>query len=96
MALPEQSVETIDAALEALRARSLIVHRRFSDTWAVFEGSDFDIEGAVGQALLETEGSVVGAIDASASLQSLVAKRHYHETGALRWYEVTPSVRSRL
>ena len=91
LALPEQSAETIDAALEALRARSLIVHRRFSDTWGVFEGSDFDIEGAVGQALLETEGSVVGAIDASASLQSLVAKRHYHKTGALRWYEVTIS-----
>ena len=58
LSLPEQSAETIDGALEVLRARSLIVHRRFSDTWAVFEGSDFDIEGAVGQALLETEGSV--------------------------------------
>ena len=91
LSLPEQSAETIDGALEVLRARSLIVHRRFSDTWAVFEGSDFDIEGAVGQALLETEGSVVGALDASVSLQSLVAKRHYHQTGALRWYEVAIS-----
>ena len=91
LSLPEQSAETIDGALEVLRARSLIVHRRFSDTWAVFEGSDFDIEGAVGQALLETEGSVVGALDASVSLQSLVAKRHYHKTGALRWYEVAIS-----
>ena len=91
LAVPAQSAETIDGALEVLRARSLILHRRFSDTWAVFEGSDFDIEGAVGQALLETEGSVVGALDASVSLQSLVAKRHYHETGALRWYEVAIS-----
>ena len=91
LALPEQSAEAIDGALEVLSARSLIVHRRFSATWAVFEGSDFDIEGAVGQALLETEGSVIGALDAAASLQSLVAKRHYHETGALRWYEVAIS-----
>ena len=45
----------------------------------------------MGRLLLETEGSVVGALDASVSLQSLVAKRHYHQTGALRWYEVAIS-----
>ena len=65
--------------------------RRFSDAWAVFEGSDFDIDEAVAQALQEIEGSGLGAIDSSASLYSLVAKRHYHETGALRWFDVTVS-----
>ena len=65
--------------------------RRFSDAWAVFEGSDFDIDESVAQALQEVEGSGLGAIDTSASLQSLVAKRHYHETGALRWFDVVVS-----
>ena len=91
LALPGQRAAAIDAALEALRSQSLIVFRRFSDAWAVFEGSDFDIDEAVAHALQEIEGSGLGAIDSSASLQSLVAKRHYHETGALRWYDVTVS-----
>ena len=91
LALPGQRAATIDAALEALRSQSLIVFRRFSDAWAIFEGSDFDIDEAVAQALQEVEGSGLGAIDTSASLQSLVAKRHYHETGALRWFDVTAS-----
>ena len=91
LALPGQRAAAIDAALEALRSQSLIVFRRFSDAWAVFEGSDFDIDEAVAEALQEIEGSGLGAIDTSASLQSLVAKRHYHETGALRWYDVTVS-----
>ena len=91
LALPGQRAAAIDAALEALRSQSLIVFRRFSGAWAVFEGSDFDIDEAVARALQEMEGSGLGAIDMSASLQSLVAKRHYHETGALRWYDVTVS-----
>ena len=91
LALPGQRAAAIDAALEALRSQSLIVFRRFSNAWAVFEGSDFDIDEAVAQAVQEIEGSGLGAIDTSASLQSLVAKRHYHETGALRWFDVTVS-----
>ena len=91
LALPGQRAAAIDAALESLRNQSLIVFRRFSDAWAVFEGSDFDIDESVAQALQEVEGSGLGAIDTSASLQSLVAKRHYHETGALRWFDVAVS-----
>ena len=91
LALPGQRAAAIDAALESLRNQSLIVFRRFSAAWAVFEGSDFDIDESVAQALQEVEGSGLGAIDTSASLQSLVAKRHYHETGALRWFDVAVS-----
>ena len=91
LALPGQGAAAIDAALEALRSQSLIVYRRFSSAWAVFEGSDFDIDEAAAQAMQEIEGSGLGALDTSASLHALVAKRHYHETGALRWFDVTVS-----
>ena len=91
LALPDQRAAAIDAALEALRNQSLIVFRRFSEAWAIVEGSDFDIDEAVAQTLEEIEGSGLGAIDTSTSLQSLVAKRHYHQTGALRWFDVTVS-----
>lgn len=91
LALPDQPATAIDGALEELRAQSLIVFRRFSDAWAIFEGSDFDIDEAVAQALQGIEGSDLGAIGTLASLQSVVAKRHYHETGALRWFDVTVS-----
>ena len=87
-ALPNQADEDIDAALDDLRRWSLIVFRKFSGAWSIFEGSDFDIDSAVGKALEEVDGTDVSVLHELASLQPIVAKRHYHETGALRWFDV--------
>lgn len=76
----------IDDALEQLQQWSLIVFRKFADAYSLFEGSDFDIERAVEQA---SESEVdFEALNSMARLQPIVAKRHYHETGALRWFDV--------
>ena len=45
LALPGQSDETIDGALKALCARSLIVHRRFSDTWPCSKAATSTLRG---------------------------------------------------
>ena len=56
---------------------------------SIFEGSDFNIDHAVEQAL-ESIGEVdFVLLNALAGLQPIVAKRHYHETGALRWFDIS-------
>ena len=80
--LPEDHVRNALAELEDL---SLVIHRRFNDTYSIFEGSDFDIEAAVDRAY-ETSGELDTArLTRMAGLQPVIAKRHYHERGALRW-----------
>ena len=87
-ALPGCGNKKLAAALADLQDWSLIVFRKFARAYAIFEGSDFDIDHAVEQAsagMGEIDFSSVGTM---AGLQPIVAKRHYHETGALRWFDV--------
>ena len=87
-ALPGCGNRKLAAALADLQSWSLIVFRKFARAYAIFEGSDFDIDHAVEQAsagMSEMDFSSVGAM---AGLPPIVAKRHYHETGALRWFDV--------
>ena len=88
LAHPKYSSRQIQTALDRLQARSLIIHRKFNDSYSVFEGSDFDIDDAVGRVLEATDDVDFIRLNAMADLQPIVAKRHYHETGALRWFDV--------
>ncbi len=73
--------------LSDLENWSLIVHRHFNDSYSVFEGSDFDIEKAVEDASLKSNVPDYSLITELSGFQPVVAKRHYHETGALRWFD---------
>ena len=86
--LGEYDAEEIKQALTALESASIVIFRKFSSAYSVFEGSDFDIEKAVDDAY----GSV-GELDYThltnlAGLQPIIAKKHYHNTGALRWFDL--------
>ena len=88
LALPGHDSEEIGDALNDLQRWSFVIYRKFADAFSVFEGSDFNIDHAVEQAL-ESIGEVdFASLNALAGLQPIVAKRHYHETGALRWFDV--------
>lgn len=88
-ALPGYDAEEITQALVGLQDWSLIVFRKFSNAFDVFEGSDFDIDHAVGQSLAATGEVDFDRLNALADMQPIVAKRHYHDTGALRWFDVS-------
>ena len=75
-------------ALNTLSAWSLIIFKKFQDAYAIFAGSDFNIDHAVEVALDEIEEVDFSALKSLASLQPILAKRHYHETGAMRWFDV--------
>ncbi|MCY4654704.1 MAG: ATP-binding protein [Dehalococcoidia bacterium] len=88
LSFEERSAHEIEVALAQMERDSFVIHRRFNDTYSIFEGSDFDIEGAVDRAY-ETSGELdASRLTGMAGLQPVIAKRHYHETGALRWCDV--------
>lgn len=89
LALWEHEAKEIAAALEGLRERSLIIFRKFSDAWAIFEGSDFDIDRELEAQTLAPVALDFRVLCTSAELDHVVAKRHYHRTGALRWFDVS-------
>lgn len=80
--------EPLDRALNQLVEWSVIVFRRHSDSYAIYAGSDFDIENAVSDARRTGISVDYRQLARQASLQPILAKRHYEKTGALRWFEV--------
>ncbi len=87
-ALPRLSDGDVRVALEELQEWSLIIFRKFNGSYSVFEGSDFDIDEEVGRILTTMPDVDFARLNEFADLQPIVAKRHYHETGALRWFDV--------
>lgn len=78
----------IEDALADLRKWSLVIYRKHLGAFAIYAGSDFDIDGAVETALQEIQDIDFQALRSLAGLQPVLAKRHYHETGTLRWFDV--------
>ena len=60
-----------------------------------FEGSDFNIEQAILEMKNETGVSGISNASDFIELPTVIAKRHYHETGTLRWgnFIITPAAK---
>ncbi|USU07221.1 hypothetical protein NF700_00605 (plasmid) [Sphingomonadaceae bacterium OTU29MARTA1] len=83
-AAQDNGEQKVQAALGELVEWSVLVHRKHLGGYAVFAGSDFDLDAAV---VAATAGDHVDFSDRLA-LPPVVAKRHYHHSGCLRWSEV--------
>jgi len=86
--LPEVSEHALKKALDQLDSWSFTIFKKFLDAYAIYAGSDFDIDEAVRSELAEVDSIDFAALKALAGLQPILAKRHYHETGAMRWFAV--------
>jgi hypothetical protein len=86
--LPELSESALKNALDRLDSWSFTLFKKFLDAYAIYAGSDFDIDEAVRSELAEVDAIDFAALKTLAGLQPILAKRHYHETGAMRWFEV--------
>jgi hypothetical protein len=75
----------IDDALEQLAQWRVILFKRHVGAWSVFEGSDFDIDAAVSQTRSAMPGVDFALLTTLSNFYPVVAKRHYHETGTMRW-----------
>ncbi len=83
--IPEKRLTSI---LEQITAWSIVIFKRHIGAYSIYAGSDFDIEEAVAIANAKMHGTDLARIKNLAMLQPILAKRHYHETGALRWFDV--------
>ena len=86
--LRDTSAKALNTALSQLDAWSFTIFKKFLDAHAIFAGSDFDIDQAVRAALNEIDEVDFAALKSLAGLQPVLAKRHYHKTGAFRWFDV--------
>lgn len=85
---PETSASALEKTLSQLDAQSYTVFKKFLCARAIYAGSDFDIDQAV-RAALDKIGEInFNDLKALVGLQPILAKRHYHTTGALRWFDV--------
>ena len=78
----------LEEALTKLAGLSFTIFKKYLDTHAIFAGSDFDIDQATRSALEQIDDIDFKQIKSFTGIQPIVAKRHYHETGALRWLDV--------
>lgn len=86
---PGTSERALEKALTQLDTWSFTIFKKFLDARAIFAGSDFDIDQAVRAALNEIDEVDFRELRSLAGLQPILAKRHYHNTGALRWFDVS-------
>ncbi len=81
--------EEIDEALRKLASLKVALFKSYTGAWSVFEGSDFDIDAAIAQALAASPGIDYAKLSQLMGMHPVVAKRHYHETGSMRWMELS-------
>ena len=77
-------------ALSTLKRRSIVIHRSYNDVYALWEGSDVDIEARLRDAAAHVDAKVALATDLSHYMPTrpLVARRHLFQTGTLRYFTV--------
>ena len=83
-------VESLESALAMLEQRSIVIYRRYNDAYALWEGSDIDIEARLrdARAQLDPNLRLPPALSTLMQPQPLIARRHLFVTGTLRYFAV--------
>lgn len=77
----------IGAILKGLIDKSVLVYRRFTSSYRVWEGSDIDIEARLEEGRARTSGEPLGrTLSRHLPARNLIARRHTHEVGCLRFF----------
>jgi hypothetical protein len=81
----DHTLDQVEVALEQLSKWRVILFKKHIGAWSAFEGSDFDIDNAISQARAGMSGVDFSLLASLTNLYPVIAKRHYHETGTMRW-----------
>ena len=86
----DEPVESFESALAMLEQRSIAIYRRYNDAYALWEGSDIDIEARLREAAahLDPNLRLPTALSTLMQPQPLIARRHLFVTGTLRHFAV--------
>ena len=82
----DEDPEQIDVLLQELVKKKVIVERHYSNSFAIFAGSDFDLDSALQKALEDIGVVDTVAIERLIQQQPLVAREHYFRMGTMRWF----------
>jgi hypothetical protein len=82
--------EDVNSALERLQKRSVIVYRRHSNSFSLWEGSDIDIDDKVAEARskIDPNEPLAHSLTRYFKPRPLIARRHSLRTGTLRYFDV--------
>jgi hypothetical protein len=67
--------------------QGIVTYRRAVDELRLWEGSDFDVEGAIQQYIAKDTLPLAELLSETYPLKPLVAQRHSYRTGTLRYFE---------
>jgi len=81
----------IENGLKELSLMRVALFKKHIGAWSIFEGSDFDIDSAITQTLAASPDIDYNHLAQLMGLHPVVAKRHYHETGTMRWMNLSLS-----
>ena len=82
--------KTLDKSLESLQKRSLITYRKHKDEYAVWQGSDFDLETALNKELEQFEDfDIANELNKLVNPLPLVAKKYSIESHTLRFFKTS-------
>ena len=86
----EEFSAEFENALSTLKTRSIVIYRSYNDVYALWEGSDIDIEAKLREAAERVDTKVALATDLSRYMPTrpLAARRHLFQTGTLRYFTV--------
>jgi hypothetical protein len=82
--------EIVRDSLARLQSASLLVYRKYQNSFQLWEGSDLDIDALVQKAhgQIHPEGNLPHRLTRLAPPRPVVARKHLFETGTLRHFEV--------
>lgn len=80
--------EYFDDAVQVLLRKSLIVFRQYSQEFAVWQGSDFDLDAAVTKAKNEIgQFSLADRLNQQSPLEPLIARKYSFENACIRYFK---------
>ncbi|WP_193174101.1 ATP-binding protein [Oricola nitratireducens] len=94
--LPSFGETELNEALDQLAAWSLVIYKKHAGAYAIFAGSDFDIDSALEEVLVGKQAVDIAALKNLADLHPILAKRHFHKTGTMRWFDIDIATLSSL
>jgi len=80
--------KNIDNIINDLQKMSVIIYKKHTQSYSIYEGSDFDIEAALSDAYSNIIELDILKLDQIAGFKPIIAKRFYHKNGSMRWFNV--------
>jgi hypothetical protein len=83
------SNKDVDVSLKRLSDASLVIYRKYNNTYSIWEGSDLDVDSLLSKALdkVQVEFSLARLLSTTNLISPSIASKHFYETGTLRYFK---------